>query len=169
MLHLHVDPQFADLIDEERLHRAVETALRAEQAPPHAALSLVIVGDEEMSRLHLHFRGEEGPTDVLTFPADEMPAEADEEIYLGDIIVCWPQAERQAAEYGGHQPHEELELLAVHGVLHLLGYDDEEETARRAMWARQAAIMEQLGLGHIAPRDGSSTSSSTPSTPPHTR
>lgn len=158
MLHLHVDPQFADLIDEERLHRVVETALRAEEAPPNASLSLVIVGDEEMSRLHVHFRGEEGPTDVLTFPADENAAEAeDEEHYLGDIIVCWPQAERQAAEFGGHHPHEELELLAVHGVLHLLGYDDEEENARRTMWARQAAIMEQLGLGHIAPRDASPT------------
>nr|WP_290665454.1 rRNA maturation RNase YbeY [Ardenticatena sp.] len=155
MLSLHIDPRFASLVDKERLHRAVETALRAEQAPPHATLSLVIVDDDEMSRLHLQFRGEDGPTDVLTFPAAATPEE--EECYLGDIIVCWPQAERQAAEFGGHPPHEELELLAVHGVLHLLGYDDEEENARRTMWARQAAIMEQLGLGHIAPRDTTST------------
>jgi len=62
---------------------------------------------------------------------------------LGDVILSYPRAEEQAAE-AGHSALDELQLLTVHGVLHLLGYDDQEETARAEMWAAQEAILDLL-------------------------
>jgi probable rRNA maturation factor len=75
--------------------------------------------------------------------------------YLGDIIICYPQAARQAEEEG-HPTQDELDLLAVHGTLHLLGYNDETPEDQKVMWSRQEAVMRRLGLGIVAPRSGNS-------------
>jgi probable rRNA maturation factor len=89
-------------------------------------LSLSFVDEAEIADLHLRFMGEEGPTDVLSFPLDE-------DGLLGDVVVCPAVAARSNPE----APEAELRLLTVHGVLHLLGYDHEEEGERAEMWARQ--------------------------------
>jgi probable rRNA maturation factor len=150
-IQVEVEPPWEPQVDKERLRRAVHTLLAAEQAP-EAGLSLVIVGDEEMARLHQQFRNDPDTTDVLTFPYEDDESLEEMAGYLGDIIVCYEQAARQAAEEG-HSTQDELDLLAVHGTLHLLGYEDEagaEEKAR--MWERQAQTLDQLGLGDVAPR-----------------
>lgn len=90
-------------------------------------LSLSFVTPQEMADLHGRYMGEDGPTDVLSFPLGE-------DGLLGDVVVCPSEAEANNPD----DPGAELRLLVVHGVLHLLGYDHEEEEERREMWDRQA-------------------------------
>jgi probable rRNA maturation factor len=89
-------------------------------------LSLSFVDETEIADLHLRYMGEEGLADVLSFPLDE-------DGLLGDVVVCPAVAARANPE----APDAELRLLVVHGVLHLLGYDHEEDGERAEMWARQ--------------------------------
>jgi probable rRNA maturation factor len=150
-LQVQIDPRWEQQVDVSALLRAIRVAFEVEDVPPAAELSLVLVGDDEMSRLHEAYRSEPGTTDVLAFPYDgESMGEVEEMLgYLGDIIICYEQAARQAAQEG-HSTGEELVLLAVHGTLHLLGYDDEVPEEKSRMWRQQQAIMERLGLSHIA-------------------
>lgn len=104
-------------------------------------LSLAFVGDAEIRRLNRTFRKKDKPTDVLSFPLRERAA--DGKFYLGDIIISLPTARRQAAEIG-HPLERELEYLAIHGFLHLLGYEhdeghEEEEALMREKYANQPA------------------------------
>jgi probable rRNA maturation factor len=94
-------------------------------------LSVSFVTDEEMTELHLGYMGEEGPTDVLSFPLDEV--DEDGVRILGDVVI----APGVAARNDPTDPASELRLLLVHGILHLLGHDHEEEAARAQMWAIQ--------------------------------
>lgn len=149
-IHIQIEPQYAAQVDAARLQRAVEAVFALEDVSSDLALSVVIVGDKEMTRLHETYRDEPGTTDVLSFPYED---EADDEEmagYLGDVIICYPQAERQRAE--STSPQDELDLLAAHGTLHLLGYDDETPDEKARMWQQQAQVMAQLGLGHVAPK-----------------
>jgi probable rRNA maturation factor len=150
-LQVQIDPRWEQQVDAAALQRAITIVFAVEGVPSAAELSLVIVGDDEMSRLHEAYRSEPGTTDVLAFPYDASETGEVEEMsrYLGDIIVCYEQAERQAASEG-HSTAEELVLLAVHGTLHLLGYDDEVPEEKSRMWRQQQTIMERLGLRHIA-------------------
>jgi probable rRNA maturation factor len=110
------------------------TATLEAEGVPTVELSISLVGAEEMADLHLRYLGEPGPTDVLSFPQDEeVPAEGGSRI-LGDVVICPAVAARRNPDLGS-----ELRLLLVHGILHLLGYDHEEEEERRAMWDRQEA------------------------------
>lgn len=96
-----------------------------------AELSVSLVTPEEMADLHRRYLDEAGLTDVLSFPQDET-AEDGRPRVLGDVVIC-------PAVAADHNPDEDAEvrLLLVHGILHLLGYDHEEEGERRAMWERQ--------------------------------
>jgi probable rRNA maturation factor len=111
-------------IDEGVLADLAERTLAGEDGGP-VELSLSFVGLEEMSALHERYMGEPGPTDVLSFPLGE-------DGLLGDVVVCPAFAAANAADL-----QSELRLLVVHGALHLLGYDHEEEDERRVMWQKQ--------------------------------
>jgi len=109
-------------------------------------LAVVVTDDGTLHELNLRHRGVDGPTDVLAFPDDtrgpfvdapDMPR------YLGDVIISFPRAQAQADDVG-HTVEAELQLLVVHGVLHLLGYDDAEKEARVRMWAAQADVLRLL-------------------------
>ncbi len=89
---------------------------------PSATLAVRFVSDREMTRLNREFRGQEGPTDVLSFPGEETV----EGVHLGDIAVSVPTARRQAKEQG-HSVERELEFLLLHGLLHCLGHDHETD------------------------------------------
>jgi probable rRNA maturation factor len=106
----------------------VDVAVRTLEAEGKLAveLSLSFVEEAEMAELHERYMNEPGPTDVLSFPLDE-----DE--LLGDVVVCPTEARRNSPG----DPASELRLLVVHGVLHLVGYDHEDEEERRVMWAKQ--------------------------------
>lgn len=121
---------------------AAETALQSQAAPPGAALTVLLSTDEQLQRLNREFVGVDAPTDVLSFPAGAAMPEM--ETYLGDIAISLPRAASQAQE-AGHSLVAELQLLVVHGVLHLLGYDHGDAEEKAAMWAAQAVTLRQLG------------------------
>lgn len=135
----------------ELVQTAVSQTLTLEEVPPDSSLTLLLTTDEQLRELNLAFRAEDKPTDVLSFPTDhDFPGAAVN--YLGDIAVSVPYAVRQA-QAGGHDTAAELQLLAVHGTLHLLGYDHDNDAAKRVMWQRQTAVLQQLGVGHINPTE----------------
>jgi probable rRNA maturation factor len=106
---------------------ALAAEVLAGEGRADAELSLSFVGEDEMADLHVRYMDEPGPTDVLSFPLDE-------DGLVGDVVVCPAVAARANPEH----PEQELRLLVTHGILHLLGYDHEEDDERAAMWERQA-------------------------------
>lgn len=135
----HREPEPLDLEAFERLAMFV---LTMESVPDETELSVALVDDAEMAHLNLQYRAIEGPTDVLSFGCDDpCPAPGDEPITLGDVVIAPAVAERQAVELG-HSVEHELDVLLVHGVLHLLGYDHEAPDDAGAMDARQAALLD---------------------------
>lgn len=132
------------------LERVVSKALAAEGLA-RGEVSVVVTGDDEIQALNRAYRGIDAPTDVLSFPLDE-PSEAPVgeqgpplPVHLGDVVISLQRARVQAEEYG-HSLRREIGFLAVHGVLHLLGYDHETEEEQRAMRAREEAVLALLGL-----------------------
>jgi probable rRNA maturation factor len=126
----------------ETFERLGAFALRLEDAPDQAELSVAIVSAEEMAHLNEKYRGVAGPTDVLSFGCDDpCPAGSGEPITLGDVIIAPEIAEAQAADLGT-TVEAELNLLLVHGILHLLGYEHDADDAAEAMQAREGAILQ---------------------------
>ncbi|WP_353066648.1 rRNA maturation RNase YbeY [Arcanobacterium hippocoleae] len=116
---------------------------------PQAELNIILADEETMSDLHLQWMDLPGPTDVLSFPMDELkpvpPGVEPQAGVLGDIVICPAVAAKQARR-SGHATMEEILLLATHGILHLLGFDHAEETERKVMFTLQR----QLLLGFLA-------------------
>ena len=116
--------------------------LGMEGVPEASELSIALVAEDEMARLNEQYRGIAAPTDVLSFGCDEpCPTPGDEPVTLGDVVIAPAVAERQAAELG-HSVEHELDVLLVHGVLHLLGYDHEADEDAAVMTAREAALLD---------------------------
>jgi len=135
------------------LETAVRATLAHEQQAPPLELSILLTGDADIQQMNRDFRGVDKPTDVLSFPAgDALPGMEDADPYLGDIAISVPYAARQAAQ-AGHDLAGELQLLTIHGVLHLLGYDHDEAAAKEAMWGAQTAVLAQLHLQHVTPTE----------------
>ena len=134
------------VVDEPALVAVARHALDRLGVSPLAELSLLLVDVVQMEGLHLRWMGEPGPTDVLAFPMDELRPglvnEEPEEGVLGDLVLCPDVAERQATT-AGHERDAEIELLTVHGILHLLGYDHAEADEHREMFGLQDEL-----LGH---------------------
>ncbi|BDZ60678.1 endoribonuclease YbeY [Demequina sediminis] len=109
-----------------------------------AELAILFVDEEAMTQLHVQWMDEPGPTDVLSFPMDELrPGTPDNPTppgLLGDIVVCPSVAARQAAA-AGHSAEEEMLLLTTHGILHLLGYDHVEPEEEKEMFALQRHLL----------------------------
>jgi probable rRNA maturation factor len=119
--------------DLEELADLARRTLRAEGVS-EVELSVSLVTEGEIAELHERYMGETGPTDVLSFPQDQEPSPDGHPRLLGDVVICPAVAARQSPELAA-----ELRLLLVHGILHLLGYDHQEERDRLAMWERQEA------------------------------
>lgn len=123
--------------------RACETALSVEGAK--GDITVLIADPEQIQTLNRDFRHVDRVTDVLTFPAWEGEAiYAPADGYLGDIMICMERAKEQAVEYG-HSLERELAFLAVHGTLHILGYDHMEPEEEALMRQRQREILERMG------------------------
>jgi len=142
-----VDAAFEAEVDAGDLARAVAATLAAE-GDATSEVTIAITDDDTIAALNRQYRGVEGPTDVLSFPAQTptpgFVSAPEAATYLGDIVIALPFTRSQAAELG-RSLGEELRLLAVHGALHLLGYDHAEPGEEAAMWAWQAAILAGLG------------------------
>ena len=135
-------------VDESALASVAQHVLAAMQVNPAAELSVMVVTTEVMTELHERWMDEPGPTDVMAFPMDELVDESRRpdapEIgpaLLGDVVLCPAFAAAQARK-AGHGLADELALLTVHGVLHLLGYDHEEPAEKTEMFGLQAAIVD---------------------------
>jgi len=145
-IQIQVDIELEYPVDLEDLRRAVQLTLESE-GRPEGEITLVLTDDERVRELNRAYAGVDAPTDVLAFSAREgdsafvvAPEAVD---YLGDVVIAVPFAARQAEELS--QPlAAELRLLAIHGTLHLLGYDHATEEERREMWRRQGAILAML-------------------------
>lgn len=125
------------------LQRAVDSALEGEGI--HAAeLTVVVVDRERSDALHREHFDVEGETDVMTFP-DGSPNPENERIHLGDLVICLDVAREIAAGDDMRVGHE-MVLYVVHGLLHILGFDDIDAHDRQEMWERQRAILEPLGI-----------------------
>lgn len=113
------------------MRRAVQSAMRQLDVPGTAEVAVVLTGDDRLRSLNRQYRGLDEPTDVLSFATSsfDLPGEA---LELGDILISLPAAERNARS-AGWSVEAELCLLAVHGLLHLLGHDDETEEEAQAM------------------------------------
>ena len=138
------------------LERAARAALNHQKESPDADLSIVLADDTRLHELNRDYLGIDAPTDVLSFPASETDgSEIDPETgsrYLGDIIISVPYAAKGAAK-ASHPLESELQLLVVHGVLHLLGHDHATPKEKAKMWKAQAEILTSLGLGDIQVRE----------------
>lgn len=149
-IDVQIDDEFADQAAADGLQAAVEATLRREGVTS-AGVSLMVGGDELLHQLNLEYRGLDGPTDVLSFSAREDAEGAAAQFvtapdaldFLGDIVISLPYAARQAV-IAGHSTARELNLLAIHGTLHLLGYDHATVEEEAVMWARQDEILASL-------------------------
>lgn len=130
------------------IQRAAEAALRHSDAAP-CAVSVALVDEHEMRQLNLKYAGEDHATDVLSFESGANDP-ADQRLILGDIVICLPIARTQA-EVAEHGLEDELALLTVHGVLHLIGFDHADADDRRQMWDHQDAVLRGLGFAVGAP------------------
>jgi probable rRNA maturation factor len=134
---IELNNESGESVDTERLVQVATFALDALRIHPQAELSIVLVDEATMSAYHQKFMGEPGPTDVLSFPMDELRApEPDEEPplgLLGDIVLCPTVTAAQAAD-SNRTPEEEADYLLVHGLLHLLGHDHAEPAEKKVMF-----------------------------------
>lgn len=132
-------------IETNFIRDVVMSALRIEGYPRPPDVSIALVDDAYIQVLNREYRGIDQPTDVLAFPMEGDHARS--EPALGDIVISLERARDQARQFK-HPIRREVALLAVHGVLHLLGYEDDTEAGASAMWSRQKRLLEQiLGTG----------------------
>ena len=136
-------------VDEEAIQRLAVYALDQMHVHPDAELAIVFVDEAAMEQLHVQWMDEPGPTDVLSFPMDELRPGTDDNItpagLLGDIVVC-PQVAIAQAQTAGHSALEEMLLLTTHGILHLLGFDHAEPEDEREMFGIQRDILVGFAL-----------------------
>ncbi|MGZ9221293.1 MAG: rRNA maturation RNase YbeY [Anaerolineales bacterium] len=146
---IYIESEFP--ISEDLLKRAVSAALAHQSNSLDSELTIVLTEDARLHELNRDYLGVDAPTDVLSFPASETDPETGAR-YIGDILISIPQARAQA-DAAGHPLESEVQLLVVHGVLHLLGHDHAGIKEKAHMWKAQAEILERIGLGQIQIRE----------------
>lgn len=142
-ISVSVDDGFIDTVDSESLRTLAERVLSLESVPK-AELGILVTDDEQMRELNRDYAGEDKSTDVLSFSLREGEkfVSPDEIERLGEVIISYPTAKRQA-EQAGRPVDDEVAHLLVHGVLHLLGYDHAEPEEERVMRAREERLLGQ--------------------------
>jgi probable rRNA maturation factor len=143
-MSIEVNNESGVAVDEAEFAALARFVLDAMHLHPLTDLSVVMVTVDVMTELHVQWMDEPGPTDVLSFPMDELRPGRDGEPtpagLLGDVVLCPEVAARQARE-AGHSMTEELLLLTTHGILHLLGYDHAEPAEEKEMFALQRTLL----------------------------
>ncbi|TFD60163.1 rRNA maturation RNase YbeY [Cryobacterium suzukii] len=143
-MSIEINNESAIPVDEAAILRLAAFALDTMHVHADAELAIVLVDEGAMEQLHVQWMDEPGPTDVLSFPMDELrPGTEEQETppgLLGDIVLC-PQVAKEQAETAGHSTLDELLLLTTHGVLHLLGFDHAEPDEEKEMFGIQRDIL----------------------------
>ena len=139
MITIQINDPYQGSITPELFEQAAQAVFTQQEISDELDLTIVVSSDEEILILNEQFMGISAPTDVLSFPSSEVDPDTGRP-YLGDIIISFPQAANQAQQEG-HSITAEMELLAVHGILHLIGYDHAEEAGKLEMWTHQTEIL----------------------------
>lgn len=141
-------------LDNRRLADLSRFVMDKMRVHPQAELCIKAVDEDTIAQLNAQWMEKEGPTDVLAFPMDELRpgkvTEEPEEGVLGDLVLCPAVAEKQGIE-AGHGRDAEVELLTVHGILHLLGYDHAEPEEHKEMFGLQADLLEEWRSSQTGP------------------
>jgi probable rRNA maturation factor len=150
MINVQIDDAFSisgleDLI----VHAAQTTILLNHINPEEVDLAVVLTGDDEIQRLNRQYLGNDAPTDVLSFPGGDIDPDTSH-TNLGDIIISYPQADRQA-KYRQGTVQSEIQLLVVHGILHIIGYDHADAESKIKMWTIQRQALSNLDLEYLNP------------------
>jgi len=153
-LNLTIDDEYE--VDADLLRSAAAAVVYQEGLRGRVRVDVLITDDDHIQALNREYRGVDQPTDVLSFPLQDLSPETEQgegrrfvlppraTRNLGDVVISFPTAQRQAAEFG-HTLRRELAYLCVHGLLHLLGYDHENEEQRRAMREREERALAAVG------------------------
>lgn len=136
------------LVTAALIRQAVQATLAHQGAPP-GTVNVQVADDAYLQELNRAFLGHDYATDVLSFPAEEVDPATGLRHY-GDVALSWQRAQAQA-NAGGHPVSAEVQLLLVHGVLHLLGFDHATARQKRAMWQAQAEVLAALGCPITGP------------------
>jgi len=139
---LNIANQYSDFINSSHLERSVLVTLNHQGVSPDSDLTILVDDDQRIQKLNNEYLSIDAPTDVLAFPAGFTDPDTGHN-YLGDVIISFPQAKSQA-EKRGHSLEAEIQLLIVHGVLHLLGYDHLESEDKEIMWSAQSQVLSQV-------------------------
>lgn len=144
MIEIEIDQNFSDQVEISDLQAVADKVLAITETSLDSEIGLQIIEDAQMQQLNLQYMGIDSPTDVLSFPVPFQNPDTGNP-YLGDILISYPTAARQA-EAAGHPVAEEICLLLVHGILHLLGYDHLTTEDKTAMWDIQDTILTALQI-----------------------
>lgn len=154
-MSIEINNESGVLAPEEELVKLIRHILNAMHLHPQTEVSVILADLETMEKLHIEWMDEPGPTDVLSFPMDELrPGTASDPTpagLLGDIVLCPVVAQEQAVA-AGHSMDEELLLLTTHGMLHLMGYDHREPDEKEEMFGLQRELLSSF-LGKEAPQE----------------
>lgn len=146
MINILISDPYLDLVPSDKLEQAAMAALEQQTADLNQDLTIAIEDDDRLHALNKEFLHIDSPTDVLSFPAGEGEIDPETGVaYLGDIIISYPRALEQSAT-AGHPVMNEIQLLVVHGVLHLLGHDHADPDEQAEMWAAQREALLTLGI-----------------------
>jgi probable rRNA maturation factor len=144
MINIAVAKPYKKLVDQEQVQIAAQTVLNILRPEMDYELTILVEDDSHVQKLNKQYRQIDQTTDVLSFESNDLNPESGL-LYLGDIIISYPMAYNQSIA-AGHPVLSELQLLVVHGLLHLLGYDHAEPVEKEKMWAVQKDILDQLGV-----------------------
>jgi probable rRNA maturation factor len=155
---VQIEAPYRSRVQPETLRQAAEATLQQQGLEEPCELVVVVTTDETLHELNRRHRRVDAPTDVLAFPCQtkeegafvfvDAPGFRDDGVsphYLGDVIISFPRAQAQAIE-AENELRAELQLLVVHGVLHLLGHDDQREPDRTRMWQAQQAVLADMDV-----------------------
>ena len=151
-INVLIEESLENYLESSWLEDVARQVLMAENVDPKAELGLVIVGQEKIRQLNLSYLGKDAPTDVLSFPMffgqsgqgnTSFVAPPDETKHLGEVIISYPQAVIQAEEHQ-HPVKEEVALLVIHGILHLLDYDHDRPDLEQKMRNRESEILSDI-------------------------
>jgi probable rRNA maturation factor len=139
MINIEIIDRFENRIHPQTILNAVQQTFLNQNISNDVDLSILVEDDEKLKELNQRFLNIDSATDVLSFPANEIDPETGRK-YMGDIIISFTHAEKQALD-AGQTSDREVQLLVVHGILHLLGYDHASKKGKKEMWAIQEDIL----------------------------
>ena len=149
-INVLIDKEYKKKIKAIWLKKVILRILEAEKVGVNSEVELVITGDEKVHELNKQYLDEDRTTDVLSFPMSEQKGNQpffvrvpDGKMHLGEIIISYPQASKQAEEHN-HPVEREMHILLIHGVLHLLGYDHDTPERQKIMWKRASVILQAV-------------------------